>query len=135
MRVCKSLLSLVSLGLVQGALAEGADALKLKLSGKGWYEFGRVMSSSDTLVTKYNYNDNFIHSPGAQFTILAEIGEHWNGAMGFGGYETQAPQGGVANSVQRKSETGFKVYVTCSRPPSASSPSSIIPTSRTSANT
>lgn len=112
MRVCKSLLSLVSLGLCQVAMAEGPDALKLKLSGKGWYEFGRVMSSSDTLVSKYNYNDNFIHSPGAQFTILAEIGERWDGAMGMGGYETQAPQGSVANSVQRKSETGFKVYVT-----------------------
>ncbi len=93
------------------AVASGGG-LSLKLSGKGWYQFGRVMHSSDTLVSQYNYNDNFIHRPGAQFTVLADIGEHWDGAMGLGGYETQDPQGGIFNSAQRKSETGFKVYIT-----------------------
>jgi hypothetical protein len=70
------------------------------------------MHSSDTLVGQYDYNGNFIHRPGAQFTVLADLGEHWDGAMGLGGFETQDPQGGIFNSTQRKSETGFKVYVT-----------------------
>lgn len=98
-------------GALRPARGEPLENLSLRLSGKGWYELGRVMRSSDTLISKYDYNDNFIHSPGAQFTILAKIGERWDGAMGIGGYETQAPQGGVANSVQRKSEIGFKVFV------------------------
>jgi hypothetical protein len=96
----------------QAAWGIDADNLRLKLSGKGWYQFGKVMHSSDTLVGQYDYNGNFIHRPGAQFTILADLGEHWDGAMGLGGFETQDPQGGIYNSTQRKSETGFKVYVT-----------------------
>lgn len=99
-------------GAEETAAAHGVDGLKLRLSGKGWYQFGRIMQSSDTLVSKYNYNDNFIHSPGAQFTILADIGGNWSGAMGIGGYETQAPQGAVYNSQQTKRELGFKVFVT-----------------------
>jgi hypothetical protein len=89
----------------------GGDS-RLRLSGKGWYQFGRIMHSTDTLDATYNYNGNFQHSPGAQFTILADIGEHWDGAMGLGGYATQDPQGGVYNSTQRKNEIGFQVYVT-----------------------
>lgn len=88
------------------------EGLQLNLSGKGWVEFGRVMHSSDTLVSRYNYNDNFIERPGAQFTILAQMGDHWDGAMGLGGYQSQDPQGGIYNSTQRKSETGFNVYIT-----------------------
>ncbi|MDB5051578.1 MAG: hypothetical protein JWO30_4649 [Fibrobacteres bacterium] len=98
--------------LAQTTWGVSADGLSLKLSGKGWYEFGRVMHSSDTLVGQYNYNGNFVHRPGAQFTVLADMGEHWDGAMGLGGYETQDPQGSVFNSTQRKIETGFKVYIT-----------------------
>lgn len=109
MRAIMPLLLTLLAGALSGAQAEGA---RLKLSGKGWYEFGRVMRSSDTLSSKYDYNDNWIHSPGAQFTILADIGEHWDGAMGLGGYESQDPQGGIFNSQQRKSETGFNVYIT-----------------------
>ena len=111
--------ALCALGLALGAAsaatddsAAGADASRLRLSGKGWYQFGRVMHSSDTLVSTYDYNDNFVHSPGAQFTILADIGAHWDGAMGLGGYSTQDPQGGIYNSQQRKNEVGFQVYVT-----------------------
>ncbi|MDB5104414.1 MAG: hypothetical protein JWP91_2103 [Fibrobacteres bacterium] len=98
--------------LAQACWGASLDGLSLKLSGKGWYGFGRVMHSSDTLVSLYNYNGNYIHHPGAQFTVLADIGEHWDGAMGMGGYESQDPQGGVYNSTQRKSETGYKVFIT-----------------------
>jgi hypothetical protein len=109
MRVSTPLIPLLLAAAVSGA---SKDGLKLKLSGKGWYEFGRVMRSSDTLISQYDYNDNFIHSPGAQFTILADISEHWDGAMGLGGFESQDPQGGIFNSQQRKREIGFNVYIT-----------------------
>ena len=103
----------LALGIVSpAAFGETADSLRLKLSGKGWYEFGRVMHSSDTLIGQYNYNGNFINRPGAQFTVLADLGPHWDGAMGLGAHQSQDPQGSVYNSTQRKSETGLEVYVT-----------------------
>jgi hypothetical protein len=98
--------------LTQAVWGGTLEGLNLKLKGKGWYQFGRIMHSSDTLVSQYNYNDNFIHSPGAQFTIIADMGEHWDGAMGLGGYQSQDPQGGIFNSTQRKSELGFNVFIT-----------------------
>jgi hypothetical protein len=112
MRVSIPLILLALAPVAYGESGASLDGLKLKLSGKGWYQFGRVMRSSDTLVGKYNYNDNFIHSPGAQFTIHADIGEHWDGAMGLGGFESQMPQGDVLTSQQRKREIDFHVYIT-----------------------
>lgn len=94
------------------------DDIKLKLSAKGWYQAGVIGHSSDTAAavpeSDHNYNNNFISSPGGQFTVLANIGDHWQGAMGFGGYEIQTPQGNIASEKkpQTYSEVGFRPYVT-----------------------
>ncbi len=107
-------ISLLTL-LVTFAISNGEDNLKLKLSGKGWYQAGYIGSSSDTVGnSKYYYDNNYINSPGAQFTILSDIGESWDGAMGFGGYEIQSPQGRPSNAQSRPvfNEVGFRYYVT-----------------------
>lgn len=101
--------------LLSAFAAYGAmDDLKLTLSAKGWYQAGYIARSSDTLAGSYYYDDNYINSPGAQFTILADIGEHWEGAMGFGGNEIQSPQGRPSNAQSRPifNEVGFRYYVT-----------------------
>src|SRR5262245_51563486 len=96
------------------ALGMGTDDLKLTLSAKGWYQAGYIGKSSDTLGGTYYYDHNYINSPGAQFTILSDIGEHWQGAMGFGGNEIQSPQGRPSNAQSRPTfnEVGFRYYVT-----------------------
>jgi hypothetical protein len=104
----------VSTLLASFALGIAKDDLKLTLSAKSWYQAGYIAKSSDTLAGNYYYDHNYINSPGAQFTILSDIGENWQGAMGFGGNEIQSPQGRPSNAQSRPlfNEVGFRYYVT-----------------------
>lgn len=90
--------------------AGAEDATKLKLNGKGWYQFGRIMHSTDTLVEEFNYQGNWNHGSGAQFTVVADIDENWQGAMGLGGFQFHNPQGSVSKTAL--SNLGFAPYIT-----------------------
>ncbi len=86
----------------------------LTLSSKSWFQLGQVVQSGDTLISTYNYNHNWQQSVGAQFTVLAKIGENWDGAMGFGGLQNQQrTQGSPLGS--RSMELGWHQYVTQAR--------------------
>jgi len=75
---------LVSLAL--GCLGASAlAAVPFQLHGKGWLESGRVMKSSDTL--QYDLNGSWLQTTGAQFTTVADLGEGWEAAFGFGAYQ------------------------------------------------
>lgn len=90
--------------------AGAEDAAKLRLNGKGWYQFGRIMHSTDTLVEDFNYQGNWSHGSGAQFTVTADIDENWQAAMGLGGFQFHNPQGSVSKTAL--SNLGFAPYIT-----------------------
>lgn len=94
----------------QSRSEEGA---KLYLKGSGWFQFGRVMHSSDTLQPRYNYNDNWTQNSGAQFTVMADVDENLQGAMGLGGFQFHTPQGVVTSASQ--AALGFAPYITEAR--------------------
>jgi len=91
----------------------GEDATKLYLRGGGWYQFGQVVHSTDTLNATLNYNNNWYQNSGAQFTVIADIGENLQGAMGLGGKQFHATQGKVINNA--KVNPGFAPYITEAR--------------------
>lgn len=93
--------------------AVAQDGAKLYLKGSGWFQFGRVMHSSDTLNPLYDYNDNWQQSSGAQFTVVADIDEHMQGAMGLGGFQFHTPQGTSTTSFQ--AALGFAPFITEAR--------------------
>ncbi len=68
-----------------------AEISGIKIKGRGFFEYGRIESTSDTL--EVNYNNNTIQNASAQFTAIADIGENWTGALGFGGVERHVMQG------------------------------------------
>jgi hypothetical protein len=85
----------------------------IRLKSSAWFEVGRVMHSTDTLNALYNYNDNWLQSVGAQFTIIADIGETMQGAMGLGGFQNQSQVGTIIHS--QAASIGFERYVTEAR--------------------
>lgn len=86
---------------------------KVELHGAGWYQFGRIMHSSDTLVPDYNYNDNWISSAGSQFTIHADISEELDAAIGLGGYQLHNAQGARTSIIRAR--INFYPYLTEAR--------------------
>jgi hypothetical protein len=97
-----------ALVLVSWVMAQ--EEVGLSISGKGWFQFGHVFHSSDSLTPAYNYNHNWAQGTGAQLTVSAKLGEHWSGAAGIGGFQSHLGQGDEvsANLVQ----SGFVPYVT-----------------------
>lgn len=100
------------LGLV-GGQSHAEEQAKLYLKGSGWFQFGKVMQSSDTTNPVYNYNDNWLQTSGAQFTVLADIDEHLQGAMGLGGMQFHTQQGIPSTAAQ--TAIGFVPYITEAR--------------------
>lgn len=94
-------------------LAHAQEDVRLKLNGSGWLQFGRVMHSSDTLDRTYNYNDNWFQSSGAQFTVLADIDQNWEGAMGLGGFQVHNGQGTEFSALT--TSLGFSPFITEAR--------------------
>ncbi len=95
------------------SLSLAADEPALRLSGKGWFQFGHIAHSSDTLSEEYNYNKNWLQSAGAQLTVQAVIGKHWEGAAGLGGFQIHRGQGNESEA--RAIRIGFHPYVTQAR--------------------
>src|SRR5690606_38499535 len=103
------LVSLAAAGLMTAA----AQAVPLEVNGKGWFESGRVMRSSDTL--QYDLNGSWLQSSGAQFTTVADLGEGWEGAFGFGAYQVNhslASAQGLKNQPKFLAVTMYKSYIT-----------------------
>lgn len=75
-------------------LAAGLSAAETEfhVHGKAWMDYGRIVNAEDTLVNALspddilNYNGNSLFSPGAQFTVIADLGDNLEAGMGFGNY-------------------------------------------------
>lgn len=91
----------------------GEDGTKIFLNGSGWYQFGKIMHSTDTVERALNLNDNWSQNSGAQFTVTADIDEHWQGAMGLGGMPFHNAQGRPTEN--KNLITGFAPYITEAR--------------------
>lgn len=78
------------------ALAEGPS---YKVSGAAWTDFGRIGQVSDTILygpapsPTLDISGNVIVSPGAQFTIDADLSDHWEAAFGFGAHKVNHAMG------------------------------------------
>lgn len=92
------------------ATAFAAD-VTYRISGQGWAESGRIVQSTDTLLE--NRDKAALQGVGAQFTAFADIGEHWEGAFGIGGFQTHNMQG--TNKDARHMQFSFKNFITESR--------------------
>jgi hypothetical protein len=85
------------------AAAQGQN-VKYEIHGQGWLDYGRVVHVTDTVVNAsvpdniLNYNGNGIQSVGAQVTVLADLSENLEAAMGFGAYKATHALGSGANS-------------------------------------
>jgi hypothetical protein len=92
----KSLASAVVLCL--GTLPGHANP-EFKVHGQAWTDFGRIMKASDSLLPSgdpnvvLNMNGNTLASLGAQFTVKADLAEHWEGAFGFGAHKVNHAMG------------------------------------------
>ncbi len=102
---------LLPLILIENSIAQ--ESAKLHLQGKGWFQVGRIMHSSDTLSPGYNYNNNWHQGSGSQFTVMADIDENLQGAMGLGGFQFHGPQGTVLGATQIN--PGFEPFITEAR--------------------
>jgi hypothetical protein len=59
-----------------------SNAVSFDLHAKTWNDFGRVMNSSDTLIT--NFNGNWQQTMGMQIYGIANLGDNFEGGFGFG---------------------------------------------------
>jgi hypothetical protein len=83
-------------------LSAPAQGAELTLKSCGWYDLGRIMQSSDTIRPLPNYNGNWLESYGAHFTVFSDIGAHWEGAVGIGGFQIHTAQGSTQEVRQTK---------------------------------
>jgi hypothetical protein len=88
-----------------------ADAPALTIHGQGWTEVGQVGHSTDTLA--FNLNGNRLQSMGAQFTASTQIGEHLEGAFGFGTSQVYHSLGNY--DTERNTLSVFKNFLTEAR--------------------
>lgn len=84
-------------------LAAAQDSLDVKYKGAGWFQFGRVQNSTDSMVNggaPNNMNGNWIEAAGVQVSSSAKFSANWEGGMGIGAMQTHHARGdvGVANN-------------------------------------
>jgi hypothetical protein len=91
--------------------ARAEENFSVRIHGQGWSDMGRIMHVTDTLVN--NLNGNWQQGAGAQFTAAASIGENWDGAFGFGGYQVYHSLGQTTDS--RLARSSFQNFITESR--------------------
>lgn len=76
-----------------------ADGPEFKVHGGAWTDFGRIGKASDSLLpggdpnTVLNLNGNTLMSLGAQFTMVADLADHFEGAFGFGAHRVDHAMG------------------------------------------
>ncbi len=90
------------------SLAAQAD-MTYRIRGEAWTEIGRIGKSSDSLQAVIappnnviSYSKSWMNSMGAQATVYADLGDHWDGAFGFGAYQVSHSQGTFHGSNQSK---------------------------------
>ncbi len=100
-------------------VSEAADvsvpAAPYKVHGGAWVESGRIMHSSEGSI---DLDGSWLQSTGAQFTVVADLGDHWDGAFGFGAYQvnhSMASSSGLNNQPRFLAITMFKSYLTEAR--------------------
>lgn len=66
------------------------DGVKIKYSGAGWIQGGRIERASDTLsdLEGQDFNDNWTQNTGGQITAVADLGGGWEGGLGLGAIQT-----------------------------------------------
>ncbi len=85
--------------LLPAAFAEDVD--DVQFHGGGWFQFGRVEHSSDTLANGEefkdynNFNKNWIQSTGGQITAVQKISDNWEGGLGLGAILVSNSRGSV----------------------------------------
>jgi hypothetical protein len=89
----------------------------LRVHGKAWTEVGGIANSTDTLIRSVNpaidLNCNRLQGMGGQFTVLAQLSEQFEAAVGFGGYQVYHTLGGYGSEINTLS--GFRNYITEAR--------------------
>lgn len=82
------------LGVIVFFIKSAVSAQDTKFSGVGWVQYGQVVHSTDTMITKYSGNP--IQNSGAQLSLVTQISSNLVGAVGLGVYESH-PMVGDAN--------------------------------------
>jgi len=90
----------------------------VKVTGKAWFDMGRIMRAVDTLTTNatnpsMNFEGNWLQSYGAQATIYSDFSEHWHAAMGFGTHLVSHAQ--ASGPIRYFSISLFQHFITQSR--------------------
>ncbi len=77
-----------------------AQEVRFHVHGQAWDDFGRIMRASDSLLYDgiVNTSGNSVQSLGGQFTVEAELGEHWTGVLGIGAYQMADALGTLGGS-------------------------------------
>lgn len=89
--------------LLCAGMARPQDPSEVKYRAAAWFQTGRVMHSTDSLVnggSSNNMNGNWIEAAGVQVGSTARFGPFWEGAMGMGVLQSHNARGdiGVANN-------------------------------------
>jgi hypothetical protein len=80
-------------------LASAQDSLEIKYKGSAWFQAGRIMHSSDSLLNgglNNNLNRNWIEAAGAVISISNKFGPDWEGSMGIGALQATNARGDVS---------------------------------------
>lgn len=91
------LVLVMALGLHAGSA--NADGSRYKAHGQAWTDYGRIMNFSDSLTPGgrpnviLDLNGNTLLSVGGQFTIVADLADHWEAAFGFGAHRVSHSMG------------------------------------------
>jgi hypothetical protein len=101
--------------LLLAASLAASEGERLQLKGSGWFQFGRITHSSDTLSDNFNYNGNWSQNSGAQFTVISDIDANWQGAVGLGGLQIHNAQGADRINARPEHVIKFKPYITEAR--------------------
>lgn len=94
----KNILSLLALACLP-TLALGGDETRLTLKGSGFFQYGRVMHSSDT--SRLKYTGNTMRTSGAQLTAIGAFSDRMQAAIGIGVVDRHFLDGSVNSSAGR----------------------------------
>ena len=76
-----------------------AESVTYQVNGGAWSDFGRIMKTSDSLTPggrpniMLDLSGNSLVSMGGQFTIQADLADHWEAAFGFGTHKVSHSMG------------------------------------------
>lgn len=97
----------LSLAAIAVAALPAVANVAYRIEGGAWTEIGRIGKSTDSLQAAIappnnviNFSKTWMYSAGAQATVYADLGEHWDGAFGYGAYQVSHSQGTFHGSNQ-----------------------------------